>query len=334
MEAQTKSQTSHVAARQSSSVVICAYTEKRWDDITAAIESVRAQTLHPQETILVIDYNPAMLERVKREIPDVVAVANRYGRGLSGAKNTGFEAAKSDLVAFLDDDAIAEPQWLARLVETCSDPNALGVGGWVEPLWESGRPKWFPDEYLWAIGGTSKVMPKDVAPIRNVFGGNSCWRRDVYQSVGGFHTGMGAGTKLGGHSLACEETELCIRAHQRWPGKTFLFDPQAIIHHRVSSDRATWKYFRQRCFTEGLSKAIVARNVGAGDGLSAERTHVLKELPKGVIKGIVDTVKGDSSGLQRSFAIVLGLVCAGAGYLKAMTSMPKLTPVPQPIPSN
>lgn len=334
MEAQPTNQAQTASTSLSASVIICAYTEKRWDDIIAAIESVRKQTLLPQETILVIDYNPAMLERVKREIPDVIAVGNRYARGLSGAKNTGFEAAKSDLVAFLDDDAIAEPQWLERLVTTCSMPNALGVGGWVEPLWESGRPAWFPDEYLWAIGGTSKVMPKGVAPIRNVFGGNSCWRRDVYQSVGGFHTGMGAGTKLGGHSLACEETELCIRAHQRWPGKTFLFDPQAVIHHRVSADRATWKYFRQRCFTEGLSKAIVARNVGAGDGLSAERAHVLKELPRGILKGLGDTLKGDFSGLQRSYAILLGLVCAGAGYLKAMTSMPKLMPAPQPIPSN
>lgn len=334
MEAQSTIQAQTASTPLSASVIICAYTEKRWDDIIAAIESVRKQTLLPQETILVIDYNPAMLERVRREIPDVVAVGNRYARGLSGAKNTGFEAAKCDLVAFLDDDAIAEPQWLERLVTTCSAPNALGVGGWVEPLWESGRPAWFPDEYLWAIGGTSKVMPKGVAPIRNVFGGNSCWRRDVYQSVGGFHTGMGAGTKLGGHSLACEETELCIRAHQRWPGKTFLFDPQAVIHHRVSPDRATWKYFRQRCFTEGLSKAIVARNVGAGDGLSAERAHVLKELPKGILKGLGDTLKGDFSGLQRSYAIVLGLICAGAGYLKAMTSMPKLMPAPKPIPTN
>src|SRR6266567_6901037 len=67
------------------SVIICAYTEDRWNDLVAAIESVQQQTLSPREIIVVIDHNPGLLERARQHASGVV-VENTGARGLSGAR--------------------------------------------------------------------------------------------------------------------------------------------------------------------------------------------------------------------------------------------------------
>src|SRR3954471_19652682 len=98
----------------SSAVVICAYTERRWDVLVEAIESVRHQTTAPDRVVVVIDHNDVLLERIRARFPepDVEFVANRGKRGLSSARNTGLEMADEDVIAFLDDDAVAQPDWL------------------------------------------------------------------------------------------------------------------------------------------------------------------------------------------------------------------------------
>src|SRR5947199_9108792 len=94
------------------SVIICAYTEERWNVLIAAIESVQQQTLPAKEIIVVIDHNPSLLKRVQESMPDVIAVENTEVRGLRGARNAGIAAAKSPIIAFLDDDAVATSDWL------------------------------------------------------------------------------------------------------------------------------------------------------------------------------------------------------------------------------
>ncbi len=86
-----------------SSVVICAYTEERWNELIATIESVQCQTLPPNEIIVVIDHNPQLLKRVQEHILDVIVVENTETYGLSGARNSGIATARSHIVAFLDD---------------------------------------------------------------------------------------------------------------------------------------------------------------------------------------------------------------------------------------
>jgi hypothetical protein len=111
------------------SAVVCAYTEERWDDLQAALTSLRTQTTPPGEVVVVVDHNDALLDRVRHAAPDVVAVANAERQGLSGARNTGVAAARGALLAFLDDDAVAEPDWLEHLVAAYRDPAVIAVGG-------------------------------------------------------------------------------------------------------------------------------------------------------------------------------------------------------------
>src|SRR5688572_6408497 len=134
------------------SVVICAYSEERWPDLVAAVASARRQTVSAREVVVVVDHNHGLLERARVHLPDVTVVENTSARGLSGARNSGVAAAQGAIVAFLDDDAVAAPDWLARLVAGYGDARVLGVGGAIDPVWGGNRPGWLPEEFFWVVG--------------------------------------------------------------------------------------------------------------------------------------------------------------------------------------
>lgn len=265
------------------SVVICVYTEDRWEDILAAVSSVRAQSRPALETLLVVDHNPALLDRLTREYKDVEetgevrVLANAGPRGLSAGRNTGIAVSRGEVIAFLDDDAVAEREWLRYFTEAYTDPKVMAVGGRTMPIWASGRrPAWFPEEFDWVVGCTYKGLPPGRVRVRNVLGGNASFRRTAFDAAGGFATGIGRdGDK---RPLGGEETELCIRLTRARPDAVLLIDDRAVIHHRVPAVREHFGYFRTRTYAEGLSKALVARSVGADKGLESERRYTTRVL--------------------------------------------------------
>jgi GT2 family glycosyltransferase len=291
-------------------VVICAYTEERWDDVLAAVASVRAQSLAAHEVIVVVDHNPALLGRLRPALPDVKVIPNSGPQGLSGGKNTGVAASAGDIVAFLDDDAVAEAGWLSAMASGYDGANVAGVGGLTLPRWDGAAPRWFPKEFAWVVGCTYRGMVR--GPIRNLMGGNASFRREVFDVAGGFRSGIGR--TASGRPLGCEETEFCIRLRQAAPETVLLYDDNAVIWHRVPAERARFAYFRTRCYAEGLSKALVTRSVGVGDGLASERRHAMVALPRGVARGLRAAVTGDPSGLGRAASIVAGLAFTTFGY--------------------
>ena len=118
------------------SVVICAYTEERWEQTCAAVDSVRRQSLPSLEIVLVIDYNAALYQRATVAMPDVIVVENQEPRGISGARNTGAARARGEIIAFLDDDATAHEDWLKFLADTYENSAVVGTGGltMMQPL--------------------------------------------------------------------------------------------------------------------------------------------------------------------------------------------------------
>ncbi|MEV8551906.1 glycosyltransferase family 2 protein [Streptomyces glaucescens] len=298
------------------SVVICAYTEDRWEEIRAAVASVRAQSRPALEILLVVDHNRALRDRLAGEYEaagDVRVLANAGPRGLSAGRNTGIAASHGEVIAFLDDDAVAERDWLRHFAEGYADPRVLAVGGRTVPVWASGRrPVWFPEEFDWVVGCTYKGLPPGRVRVRNVLGGNASFRRTAFTAAGGFATGIGRDG--GRRPLGCEETELCIRLTRAVPGAVLLIDDRAVVHHRVPAGRERFGYFRTRTYAEGLSKALVARSVGAGKGLESERRYAGRVLPAGVARGLRDALLARPGGAGRAGAIVAGVLAAAGGY--------------------
>jgi glucosyl-dolichyl phosphate glucuronosyltransferase len=307
------------------SVIICAYTEERWRELLAAIESVQHQTLPPQEIIVVIDRNPHLLGRLREHVAGIIVLENSEAKGASGARNSGSAVAKGSLLAFLDDDAVAQPDWLEKLAACYTDSHIVGVGGKIEPRWGCQRPRWFPDEFNWVVGCSYRGLPEVITPVRNVIGANMSVRREALLQVGGFRESFGNNKGVDGapprskwlhHHAGDEETEFCMRVTQQLPQSQWLYTPSATVRHYVPPQRARWRFFLWRCYDEGLGKASLVKLHNTSTGLSSERAYTFKALPLGVGRGLADLLLHlDGCGLLRAGAILVGLASTMAGYM-------------------
>ena len=291
---------------QTISVIVCADTDERWDDIVAGIESLEAQTRRPDQIVLVIDHDDELLERAADFMADrrshirIDVVTNLEKPGLSGARDTSVTWSDGDVLAFLDDDTCAgDVYWIATMIEDYLDPVVAGVGGGATPNWDGVEaPKWFPPEFGWVIGCSYIGLPTDAEEVRNFIGCNMSFCREVFDELGGF----------------CDGTEFRIRLQQQFDHARLVFDPDLDVSHRVSPDRLGFTYFRAQCWSEGLSKAVASRRCGAQDRVASERAYTTKVLPLGVLRGIGDGFRGRVGGFQRAGAIVIGLLWTAGGY--------------------
>ena len=274
---------------------------------------MRVQQHRPDQIIVVIDHNESLLRRARATFPgNVEVVANADDTGLSGARNTGVRVAWSDVVAFLDDDAEAESDWLHELIAHYR-PHVAGAGGVALPVWPGyARPTWFPQEFDWVVGCSYRGLPDTVAPQRNLIGASMSFRRLLFDEVGYFDTAMG---RIGTLPLGCEETEFALRIREAFAGTELVHVPLARVHHHVSADRTKIGYFLRRCHAEGTSKAAVAQRAGSDQALASERVYVRSTLPKGVLDGLRAGLRGDLGGFARSIMIILGLLTTTAGYV-------------------
>lgn len=300
------------------SVVICAYSIDRWQSLKSSVQSCIDQTEPPKEIVLVIDYNDELFHRAKEEFSVATVVENVSAKGLSGARNSGVAVSSGEIVAFLDDDAFAEPNWLEELTKPLIDPLVCGTGGWVVPLWEAGEVRWFPETFYWVLGCSYLGLPIMDAPIRNPIGASMAIRRDVFDTVGGFTSGIG---RIGVTPLGCEETELCIRYSRQRPNEKFVLAHRALVRHRVPLSRLNWHYFWTRCWAEGLSKAAVTSLVGSKSGLSDERGHVAAAIPREFARSLRSIHDHPRAAFVRASLICAGTLVTAAGYLVGAFSL-------------
>lgn len=308
-------------------MVVCAHTLDRLRHIGEMVSSVRAQTYPAASLTIVCDHSEALYRMLKSEFHTIQVVRNEFEKGLSGARNTGVKKARGDVVAFLDDDAAADPGWLEQIADAYQDPAVMAVGGSIAPSWTTRRPKWFPREFDWVNGCSYIGLPRTRATVRNLIGCNMSVRRSILEATGGFRTGLG---RDGNNAAGCEETEFFIRAKTRLPNQVVLYEPKARVRHHVPPSRCTWKHFLGRCWAEGKSKAEMARMVGPNRALANERTYAFKTLPEGVRRNLFEVLKGDIFGFARAFAIVAGLTVTTTAYYRMRLSPMRRKDSPPP----
>jgi Glycosyl transferase family 2 len=294
------------------SVVVCAYTELRWEQTRGAVKSVLGQRPRPAQVLLVVDHNAELAARARRELTGVLVLESDGARGLSGARNAGLRAATQSITAFLDDDAEARPGWLASLIEPYRDADVVATGGSVHPWWPALRPPWLPSVFDWVVGCSYLGLPDSVAPVRNPIGANMSMRTRPALEVGGFDASLG---RSAGGPRGCEETELAIRLTAKAPRSVILYVPAAAVDHHVGNERLRFSYFLRRCWHEGLSKAAVVRLAGSSAGLERERRHVAVVIPAALLRDLRCFVAGDAGAFMRMTAAIAGLAVTAAGYV-------------------
>lgn len=285
-------------------VVVCTHRADRVPMLLDCLASLRSQTRRPERVLVVVDGTEELAREVRRQVEGTEVVAVGSNQGVCAARNLGAEVVTEEIVVFLDDDAVSDPTWLEQLLLPLSDPSVIGVSGRSEAVFEGTRAPWLPDEFLWAVGCSYRGMPQEPTRVRNVYGGCSALRRDVFLAVGGYPVDVGhSSTNLGGG----EEVEMCLAASAA-VGGTFFYTPHAVIRHRVPASRMTWSFFLRRCLHEGRSKAVVAARVDAA--LTSERAFGAR-VPLAVARTLV--TRGER---LRALGLVLGSVAVLLGLVR------------------
>ena len=318
--------------RPNVSVIVCAYTTERLKDTYEAIESVLGQTFTPHEVIIAVDHNKELHETLRVQVPKMNSsvpirlALNEGAQGLSETRNVGIRASSGNIVSFIDDDAIAERDWLENLIKPfqpqqethlsqATQGTVVAVGGQAIPIWLDGkRPSWFPEELDWIIGCTYKGLPVDGNEIRNVLGCNMAFRKDVFQEAGFFRSETGrTGTTTG----CGEEADLCLRITHVMPGAHIVYEEKAVIGHKVTARRTTWRYLWQRSYNEGLYKGRVQRlhqrDRRTRETLSTEGSYLRYLLCKAIPERLALFYRQED--LTQVGSIMISIAAVATGYL-------------------
>lgn len=252
------------------SVVICSYN--RLDHVLASVESAVHQTLAPTDYEVIVvdnastDGTAEAIEKLINQYPNLRYIYEER-LGLATARNTGWQAAQGTYVAFLDDDAKAESNWLETakgLIER-NPTNLRCVGGPIHPFYTSPKPDWWLDKYeIRTRGDVQRHLRKG----EFFSGSNMIWLREALEKYGGFESSAGMkGNQLG----MGEETGLFRRVWEGEESPVFLYSPDLRVYHWVPPEKMTMRYILKRATANGQFEArfALSQNPGLGGRLKA-----------------------------------------------------------------
>jgi glycosyltransferase involved in cell wall biosynthesis len=304
------------------SVVICLHTMDRFEHVVEAVESVFAGTYDDVEVVLVADGSDAVCAAMREAFgdrPDVRIVCNDENQGLAVSRNRGLEAAEGDVVAFMDDDAVADEGWLEALVGVYEERDVPAVGGRMTAEWVAAEPSFLPAEFYWLIGVTPPTFgPADDADVggevRNTYGGNMSFRRSVLTELGGFSPEIGG--RKGDKNLQGEETELCARMQSEY-GHGMYYEPEAKVAHKIFEYRTEPGWLLDRAFWQGYSKRGLEVLVPETDGTESDylATLLFVSTPRR-LKGLV--TDPSAAALLQFVMLYVFTAVVGLGYLYGM----------------
>lgn len=296
------------------SVVLCTYSSEMYAHFRDAAESILSQTYRDLELVIIVDGNETICERIRREYDghtDVVLHCNDENRGLLSSRNKGADLATGDVVAFIDDDAVADADWVEELVRSYETRAPLAVGGKMVPEWVAGKPRFLPEEFYWLVGATHRGFADGAEYVRNTFGSNISFKRDIFLTLGGFDTDIGG--RKGDRNLQGGETELCARLVSEY-GEEVWYNPEAIVAHKVFDYRTDPNWLLGRAFWQGYSKWIMKSLLGnGGDEESEYLQRIVTESLPGRVQSLV---RNPSIARASQLVMVMAFTAAvGSGYV-------------------
>jgi len=265
------------------SVVITSYTTERLKDIYELLESVKNQTYKNMETIFVAERSKELYDKVKEYgknigLQNLRVIFSEEKLWLSGARSLGAKEAKSEIIAFVDDDVVLYPDWAEEMVKTYEDDSVVGVTGAALPLWQGKKLDWLPKNYYWLISCTDWTNWNEPTEARSLWGMNMSLRREAFEKAGSFLS------SLGYHQPMAEDLEFSLRVKRR-TGKRLLFNPKVKVWHKVYAYRISLKFVASRAHHIGVSRRIL------------KATHLREQAPFRLERGVL-------SGIARIFCLL------------------------------
>lgn len=236
------------------SVIICTYN--RADLLTDVLQTVCEQTLErSQYEVIVVDNNSS---------DDTAAVSHTFAvrypnvrycfeaqQGLSHARNRGWQEARGDYVAYIDDDCKVPEGWLAAAKAVIERVAPDLFGGPFFAFYNTPKPAWYKDSYG---SHTPYTQAQQLKKADDLYGGNLFLRRDLFEQVGGFNPKLGMSGKKSGYG---EETELLNRIVAMMPQAIIYYEPKLYLYHLVRSQKMTWRWIITAHFAQGRDFYLV-----------------------------------------------------------------------------
>jgi glycosyltransferase involved in cell wall biosynthesis len=246
-----------VANRPLLSIVVTSYIAERLKDIFELLDSIKSQTYKNIEVIFVAERSKELYEKVK-DYGDKIGLLsfkvlfNHGELGLSQARNLGVKHANGRIIAFVDDDVILTCNWAEELIATFNmDSDIVGVSGHALPLWEDNSLKWLPKELHWLISCTTWFDAPDLCEVRNVWGHNMAFRREIFEICGLLPTNSGYHRGLMAEDLYFS---MLIRAKT---GKKLVFNPRVKVLHKVNLRSRNLRFMIDRAHWIGYSRRML-----------------------------------------------------------------------------
>jgi glycosyltransferase involved in cell wall biosynthesis len=269
-------------------VVVCTYN--RSGKLANAIESVADQAVSPwlHWEIVVVDNGstddtPHVVEELRRRYPGRIRYILERQKGVSHARNAGIREAQGEIIAFIDDDETAHPDWLRNLTASLGSGEWSGVGGRVVPPPFS-PPPWLSLESSFNCGPLAIFNPRQEAGELHEppFGANMAFRREVFDRFGMFRTDLG---RVGGNMISNEDTEFGRRLLDA--GLRVRYEPSALTYHPIEQNRLHKRYFLRWWFNKGKSDVRESGNPADQKTFLGIPIRWLAALTSGVMRWII-----------------------------------------------
>lgn len=289
-----------------------------YEHFQEAANSILTQTHDDIELVVVVDGTSAVYERVVDDYghhEEITIECNDENVGLLESRNRGAELASGDVIAFIDDDAIADEKWVERLVRAYEEEDVVAAGGKMTPQWVADRPSFLPEEFYWLIGVTHRGFAEEPGGVRNTFGSNISFCADVFEDLGGFDVSIGG--RRGDKNLQGGETELCARLGEKY-GENVWYDPEAEVAHKVFAYRTEFRWLLDRAFWQGYSKR--AMDSLTEEGREDEKTFLRQLVTEFVPLRFTNILRGPSvPEILQLVTILVFTIAVGIGYLYGCT---------------
>jgi glycosyltransferase involved in cell wall biosynthesis len=298
-------------------VVVCAYSPDRWGPLQEAVASLHEQSFDGEvRVVIVVDGDEQLCKLATNEYSpaeDVLVHCNEANVGVSTSRNNGVNRLDDDVdvVAFIDDDAVARPDWIAQLVETYEETSAVAVGGRMVAEWVNWEPRFLPEEHYWLVGVNGRNLADPGEMVRNTFASNMSFRYEVFRELGGFADSIG---RRDDANLQAEEPELGARLQAKY-GRGMVYNPDAVVAHKIFPYRLRFQWLADRAFWQGYSKRAIKSltpETSAGAESAFLRHLLLVAAPRRLWK-LVRKPSVTAAGQLGMLLIITAIV--GVGYL-------------------
>ncbi len=241
------------------SVIVSTYSPERLGDVKRLITSLEVQNDKGFELVVIVDENQRLCSDIKQTLSNTTiakwrVVLNCMNNGLAHSRNIGIKKTTGEVVAFIDDDAIADPGWISSIRRVFTNPQVGAATGDIIPRWEKPNMAWFPKELHWIISCSYSITPTRRCHIDRGFGADMAFSREALIRVGSFDERFGINKNrwLGG-----EDTDLFLRVKDA--GYHVIFEPDMRVRHTIYASRITLPKIVNRSVAQGMGSYYIRR---------------------------------------------------------------------------